>query len=132
MIHIQLMYECLCIIIQLYTASTHCLLFRVVEFSMKDTVHFRSSLRLTRLFITFDYQAELSADDEDTSLHEDEISLCITELPSGIDRADGVSLDAHGEEKEDRGPSCPPRFANLTTLQTDMERALSFFFFRII
>ncbi|XP_053364005.1 protein furry homolog isoform X3 [Clarias gariepinus] len=53
-------------------------------------------------------RAELSADDEDTSLHEDEISLCITELPSGIDRADGVSLDAHGEEKEDRGPSCPP------------------------
>ncbi|XP_053095517.1 protein furry homolog isoform X2 [Pangasianodon hypophthalmus] len=50
-------------------------------------------------------RTELSAEDEDTSLHEDDISLSITELPSGFD---SVSLDAHGEEKEDMGPSCPP------------------------
>ncbi|XP_046719128.1 LOW QUALITY PROTEIN: protein furry homolog [Silurus meridionalis] len=54
-------------------------------------------------------RTELSAEDEDTSLHEDEISLCITELPSGFDRSDSVSLDAHGEEKDDVRPSCPPR-----------------------
>ncbi|XP_060753685.1 protein furry homolog isoform X3 [Neoarius graeffei] len=54
-------------------------------------------------------RTELSAEDEDTSLHEDEISLCITELPSGLKRSDSVSLDAHGEEKDDMGPSCPPR-----------------------
>ncbi|MCI4386103.1 hypothetical protein PGIGA_G00058350 [Pangasianodon gigas] len=50
-------------------------------------------------------RTELSAEDEDTSLHEDDISLSITELPSGFD---SVSLDAHGEEKQDMGPSCPP------------------------
>ncbi|XP_053543375.1 protein furry homolog isoform X2 [Ictalurus punctatus] len=53
-------------------------------------------------------RTELSAEDEDTSLHEDEISLCISELPGGLDHSDRASLSAHGEEKEDMGPSCPP------------------------
>ncbi|KAK3531900.1 hypothetical protein QTP70_034408 [Hemibagrus guttatus] len=58
-------------------------------------------------------RTELSAEEEDTSLHEDEISLCITELPGGFDQSDTVSLDTHGEEKEDMVPSCPAsRFGN--------------------
>ncbi|XP_047676848.1 protein furry homolog isoform X4 [Tachysurus fulvidraco] len=52
-------------------------------------------------------RTELSAEDEDTSLHEDEISLCITELPSGFEHSETLSLDAFEEEKEANVPSCP-------------------------
>uniref|UniRef100_A0A3B4BUG3 Furry homolog a (Drosophila) n=2 Tax=Pygocentrus nattereri TaxID=42514 RepID=A0A3B4BUG3_PYGNA len=56
---------------------------------------------------------ELSAEDEGASIHEDEISLCINELPSAFSHSDSIILMLAEEEKDDlllesRSSSPPP------------------------
>ncbi|MBN3296212.1 FRY protein, partial [Amia calva] len=47
-------------------------------------------------------QAETSAEDEDTNVHEDDLSLSVSELPPGFDCSDSFTLDmAQGEDKGD-------------------------------
>ncbi|XP_036392594.1 protein furry homolog isoform X2 [Megalops cyprinoides] len=56
-------------------------------------------------------RAEASAEDEDTNVHEDELSLSISELPPVFDCGDSFALDAvHGDDKGelDLDPSCLP------------------------
>ncbi|KAI4879802.1 hypothetical protein NFI96_008841 [Prochilodus magdalenae] len=55
-------------------------------------------------------RTELSAEDESTSIHEDEISLCITEFPSGLSHSDSLTLDLPGDDKgdEESESSCLP------------------------
>ncbi|XP_066555821.1 protein furry homolog isoform X2 [Amia ocellicauda] len=47
-------------------------------------------------------RAETSAEDEDTNVHEDDLSLSVSELPPGFDCSDSFTLDmAQGEDKGD-------------------------------
>ncbi|XP_036421109.1 protein furry homolog isoform X3 [Colossoma macropomum] len=46
-------------------------------------------------------RTELSAEDEGASIHEDEISLCINELPSAFSHSDSITLDIPGDVKGD-------------------------------
>ncbi|KAG9348473.1 hypothetical protein JZ751_002208 [Albula glossodonta] len=54
-------------------------------------------------------QAEVSAEDEDTNIHEDDISLSISELPPGFESSDSFALDmvpAEDREELDLDPTC--------------------------
>ncbi|XP_035390202.1 protein furry homolog isoform X5 [Electrophorus electricus] len=55
-------------------------------------------------------RTELPVDDEDTSLHEDDVSLCISELPAGFSPSGSLTLDVLAEDRGDveSDLSCPP------------------------
>uniref|UniRef100_A0A4W4HA41 Furry homolog a (Drosophila) n=1 Tax=Electrophorus electricus TaxID=8005 RepID=A0A4W4HA41_ELEEL len=56
------------------------------------------------------HQTELPVDDEDTSLHEDDVSLCISELPAGFSPSGSLTLDEErdGLPLESSSSSPPP------------------------
>ncbi|KAG5844677.1 hypothetical protein ANANG_G00165010 [Anguilla anguilla] len=57
-------------------------------------------------------RAEVLAEDEDTNVHEDDLSLSANDLPAGFDCSDSFSLEAEHREQRaelDLDPQCLPR-----------------------
>ncbi|XP_036381260.1 protein furry homolog isoform X2 [Megalops cyprinoides] len=59
-------------------------------------------------------RAEVSVEDEDTNVHEDDLSLSVNDLPAGFDCSDSFTMDV--EHRDNRGeldldPSCLPSLA---------------------